>query len=31
MRCRAATDFAEKELGWKAKRTIKEMCEDQWR
>lgn len=23
--------FAEKELGWKTKLTVKEMCEDQWR
>lgn len=27
----AATDTAEKELGWKAIRTVKEMCEDQWK
>ena len=27
----AATDTAEKELGWKAKLTVKEMCEDQWK
>lgn len=27
----AATETAERELGWKAKLTIKEMCEDQWR
>ena len=26
----AATDTAEKELGWKAKLTVKEMCRDQW-
>ena len=25
----AATETAEKELGWKAKLTVKEMCEDQ--
>lgn len=27
----AATDTAERELGWKAKLTVKEMCEDQWK
>jgi hypothetical protein len=27
----AATETAEKELGWKGKLTVKEMCEDQWR
>ncbi|GAB4820615.1 hypothetical protein N2152v2_007661 [Parachlorella kessleri] len=27
----AATETAERELGWKAKLTVKEMCEDQWR
>lgn len=27
----AATDTAERELGWKAKLTVKDMCEDQWR
>ncbi len=27
----AATETAERELGWKATRTVKEMCEDQWR
>ncbi|PSC71614.1 UDP-glucose 4-epimerase [Micractinium conductrix] len=26
----AATETAEKELGWKAKLTVKEMCRDQW-
>jgi UDP-glucose 4-epimerase len=26
----AATEFAEKELGWRAKLTVKEMCRDQW-
>ncbi len=26
----AATDTAEKVLGWKSKLGIKEMCEDQW-
>mmetsp|Transcript_47768 Transcript_47768/g.121886 ORF Transcript_47768/g.121886 Transcript_47768/m.121886 type:complete len:350 (-) Transcript_47768:293-1342(-) len=26
----ASTEYAEKELGWKAKFTIKEMCEHQW-
>lgn len=29
--CYASTDKAEKELGWKAKRGLKEMCEDTWR
>lgn len=29
--CYAATDKAEKELGWKAVRGIDEMCEDAWR
>jgi len=27
----AATDLAEKELGWRANRSIADMCEDQWR
>ena len=27
----AATETAEKELGWKATRAVGEMCEDQWR
>jgi UDP-glucose 4-epimerase len=27
----AATETAEKELGWKTKLTVKEMCEDQWK
>lgn len=27
----AATDTAERELGWKAELGVKEMCEDQWR
>jgi UDP-glucose 4-epimerase len=27
----AATETAEKELGWKARLTVKEMCEDQWK
>ena len=27
----AATETAELELGWKAKLTVKEMCEDQWK
>ena len=27
----AATETAEKELGWKAKLQVKEMCEDQWK
>jgi hypothetical protein len=26
----AATDYAEKELGWKAKLGLTEMCRDQW-
>lgn len=26
----AATDTAERELGWKAKLTVTEMCRDQW-
>ena len=26
----AATETAERELGWKTKYTIKEMCEHQW-
>lgn len=26
----ARTDLAEKELGWKATRTIEDMCRDQW-
>ena len=29
--CYAATDKAEKELGWKAQRGLDEMCEDAWR
>ena len=29
--CYAATDKAEKELGWKAERGIDEMCADAWR
>lgn len=29
--CYASTDKAEKELGWKAKKGLKEMCEDTWR
>ena len=29
--CYAATDKAEKELGWKAERGIEEMCADAWR
>lgn len=29
--CYASTIAAEKELGWKAKRGLKEMCEDTWR
>ncbi|KAG5678440.1 hypothetical protein PVAND_008113 [Polypedilum vanderplanki] len=29
--CYASTEKAEKELGWKAKYGIKEMCEDTWR
>lgn len=29
--CYAATDKAEKELGWKAERGLDEMCEDAWR
>ena len=27
----AATELAEKELGWKAKYDIADMCRDQWR
>ena len=27
----AATDTADKVLGWKAKLGVKEMCEDQWK
>eukprot|EP00889_Picochlorum_renovo_P008698 jgi/Picre1/35728/NNA_003188.t1 len=27
----AATETAEKELGWKSRLTVKEMCEDQWK
>ena len=29
--CYAATDKAEKELGWKTQRGLDEMCEDAWR
>ena len=29
--CFASTEKAEKELGWKAKKGLKEMCEDTWR
>lgn len=29
--CYASTVKAEKELGWKAKKGLKEMCEDTWR
>jgi len=29
--CYAATDFAEQELGWKAKRNIDDMAADTWR
>ena len=29
--CYAATDKAEKELNWKAKRTIEDMCRDAWK
>lgn len=29
--CYASTEKAEKELGWKAKKGLKEMCEDTWR
>lgn len=29
--CYADASLAEKELGWKAKRGLKEMCEDTWR
>jgi UDP-glucose 4-epimerase len=29
--CYASTLKAEKELGWKAKKGLKEMCEDSWR
>jgi UDP-glucose 4-epimerase len=28
--CYAATDKAEKELGWKASRDVEAMCRDQW-
>lgn len=27
----AATETAERELGWKAKLNVKDMCRDQWR
>ena len=26
----AATDFAEKELGWKSSYNVEDMCRDQW-
>jgi UDP-glucose 4-epimerase len=29
--CYAATDLAERELGWKAARGIDQMCADAWR
>ena len=29
--CYAATDLAERELGWKAARGIEQMCADAWR
>lgn len=29
--CYASTEKADKELGWKAKKGLKEMCEDTWR
>ncbi|CRK95577.1 CLUMA_CG009038, isoform A [Clunio marinus] len=29
--CYASTEKAEKELGWKAKKGLKEMCDDAWR
>lgn len=29
--CYAATDVAERELGWKAQRNIEQMCADTWR
>lgn len=29
--CYASTEKAEKELGWKAQKGLKEMCEDSWR
>lgn len=29
--CYASTEKAEKELGWKARKGLKEMCEDTWR
>lgn len=29
--CYAGTEKAEKDLGWKAKKGLKEMCEDTWR
>jgi len=29
--CYAATDVAERELGWKAQRNIEQMCTDTWR
>lgn len=29
--CYACTDRADKELGWRAKLGLKEMCEDTWR
>ena len=28
--CFAATDLAERELGWKAVRSVDDMCRDQW-
>lgn len=27
----AATEYAEKEMGWKAKFNVEDMCRDQWR
>lgn len=29
--CYAETKKAERELGWKARRTVEEMCRDAWR
>jgi UDP-glucose 4-epimerase len=29
--CYAATELAERELGWKAERSIEQMCADSWR
>ena len=29
--CYAATEKAEKQLGWRAEKTLEEMCRDAWR